>query len=94
MMACRVRFTDKKQQQHTPNSIPTLHQPTSPGYAESGTSTFPSIGITGRLAGATLGSMTYDPLIAAAGAGSLTCTCARFGDYASMQVRWWGAESL
>lgn len=56
------------------------------GYAESGSSLYPSVGIAGRGADAPLGSMPLGPTRVADGVGSLSCTCARFGDYASMQV--------
>lgn len=55
-------------------------------FAESGSTTYPSMGIAGRLAGDPYGNMTYGPKIVGEGTGSLTCSCGRFGDYASMQV--------
>lgn len=56
-------------------------------YAESGSDMNPSMGIAGRLAtDTTSGVMTYGPTIVGKGNGALTCSCGRYGDYASMQV--------
>lgn len=57
------------------------------GFAESGSALYPSLSITGRSAADTAGVMTYGPTRVVTGGGALTCTCSRFGDYASMQVR-------
>lgn len=56
------------------------------GYAESGSNLNPSISIIGREAASPAGTMPHGPTLVAQGQGALTCTCSRYGDYASMQV--------
>lgn len=57
------------------------------GYSVSdGTSTYPGVRYTGRLAGDTLGTMPQGEVTLVAGGGSQTGTAARWGDYSSMNV--------
>jgi len=56
------------------------------GYSRSSSSTFPSIGVTGRLAGNSLGLMTQGETIVQAGGGSQTGSLQRWGDYSSMNI--------
>jgi hypothetical protein len=56
------------------------------GFSISGTSMFPSIGYTGRLAGDPLGTMTQGETVLQAGGGSQTGGLDRWGDYSSMSI--------
>ncbi len=56
------------------------------GYSVSSGSTYPSIRITGRLAGDTPGTMTQGETTIIAGSGSQTGSASRWGDYASMSI--------
>lgn len=56
------------------------------GYSISSSSTYPSIAVTGRLAGDTLGTMTQGETIVHAGGGSQTGSLRRWGDYATMNI--------
>ena len=56
------------------------------GFSVSGTTTYPSIRYTGRLAGDLLGSMTQGEAILIGGAGSQTSSSSRWGDYSMLGV--------
>ncbi|MBI3995090.1 MAG: DUF11 domain-containing protein, partial [Nitrospirae bacterium] len=56
------------------------------GYSVSGTTTFPSIRYTGRLAGEPLGDLPQGESELIAGAGSQRSTASRWGDYSMMGV--------
>jgi subtilase family serine protease len=56
------------------------------GFSVSGTSTFPSVRYTGRLAGDAPGVMTQGEVEVATGAGSQTHESGRWGDYSTMSV--------
>ncbi|MEO3813728.1 carboxypeptidase regulatory-like domain-containing protein [Sphaerisporangium sp. B11E5] len=56
------------------------------GYTASGTTTFPSIRMAGRLSGDTLGQLGQSERTLIAGTGAQTHTAARWGDYSSMSV--------
>ncbi len=56
------------------------------GYSLSSSSVYPSIGVTGRLSGDALGTMTQGETTVVSGSGSQTGSGSRWGDYASMTV--------
>ncbi|MEO3869174.1 carboxypeptidase regulatory-like domain-containing protein [Nonomuraea sp. B12E4] len=56
------------------------------GYSTSGTTSFPSIKVAGRLAGDPLGTLGQSERTLIAGGGAQTHTAARWGDYSSMSV--------
>lgn len=56
------------------------------GYSTSSSTSFPSIAVTGRLDGETLGTMTQGETIVQAGGGSQTGSLHRWGDYATMNI--------
>ena len=56
------------------------------GYSISSSSSFPSIAVTGRLAGDALGTMTQGETIVHSGGGSQTGSLRRWGDYATMNI--------
>jgi hypothetical protein len=56
------------------------------GYSVSSTSVYPSIRITGRLAGDPLGQMTFSEHEVVTGSGYQTNSSSRWGDYSAMVV--------
>ncbi|GGK94259.1 hypothetical protein Sme01_56970 [Sphaerisporangium melleum] len=56
------------------------------GFSASGTTTFPSIRVAGRLSGDELGRLDQSERTLVAGTGAQTHTASRWGDYSSMSV--------